>query len=487
MSKIFTGTNIAIASAVAMALASGVGSAAKLSATAVNLSAEAIGSTTNDATRLIAVPAINILTEQSYDNEQLIVLTFNNLTIHSVDNAADVTCLTAGGGAGSIDFAVQSFTSNTVTLRANGRSGANAGNTCTIPLNTIRALPGQFATPTTATFTSTGTNVGNSITFDAGTSATAVLVSANQFTAAATLALDGVIDSQNGAGQFAAGGQTDVLAFRFNNTATLNGYNGAVATNASVNEYRATITGDFSFVDDDGDGCTASDFGAGNGQIAVAGVSAASALAGGTDTTVTSVATACTSFTVALNPPANQPVGDAVYGLTVTFTKSATAAPQLIAGNWTVATSVNYGQDTTATASYSTFSGGAWTYNGFVAVVPFMPIQTGYTNTIYLSNRSGQSGGSISVTAYVEGAAPCTFTLTGANITGNRTLSIGGLIRNQIRTACPTFGAGNLRATLRITAPLPSRTTELVSQYTDTATGRTVPVVNSSTVYRDRD
>jgi len=482
MSKIFKGSNIAVASAVALALAGGMASAAKLSVTANQLSTEAMANTT--VANLVQSPAITVQLEQNYDNDQLLVLNFTNFTVDSINQAADVVCTqTAGGTVSVIDFALQGSTTSSVTLRATGRASSPANHFCVIPAASILGAPAQFVTATTATVTSKGTNTTGTIEFDLGTTATSVFVSASQFTAAATTALNGVIDVNQSRGSFADGVTTDVFAFSFTNAASKVGYTGAAATNASVIAYRATVTGDFSFIDDDQNGCTFTDLDAGAGSISYTGTSAGTALAGGV--TVTGVSTACNSMVVTLTPGAGRPGADAVYGVTLTYSKGGTAAPQLVAGGFTAATAINYEQNTSATSSYATFGAGSWTYNGFVAVVPFMPIQDNFSNTIYVSNRSGQANGNISVTAYVEGAAPCTFTLTDVSVSANRTFNIGGKIKSQIRN-CTGMSTGNLRATLVITSPLPAASTELFSAYTDTTNNRTVPVVNSSSVYRNR-
>jgi hypothetical protein len=325
-----------------------------------------------------------------------------------------------------------------------------------------------------------------SVSYDAGSTATALLFASSQFTATSILALDQVIDVEQSRGAFTANGTTDVLIINFANAADKVGATRLTSSNVKAVNYKATVTGDFSFLDDtnDGVGCVFADLGAGNGQVGVTGVSAASAITG----SLTGINTACSVLSFDLNPGAATLSSATNYAATVTFTKSGTAAPALVAGNFTVSTSVNYRNEAssaTATANYATFSGGSWSYSGFVAVVPFMPIQDTFSNTVYLTNRSTQAGGNISVTAYAPGANPCTFTLTGVNPTASSPVNIGGRIKTQIRD-CAGMTTGNLRVSLVITSPLPAATTELVTQYTDTVNSRTVTVPNSSTIIRAR-
>jgi len=373
-----------------------------------------------------------------------------------------------------------------VTLRATGRTAVDpAGAVCTIPAGAFELSASSIGS-STATFTSTMQTGTGSVAYDAGATATALLFAASQFTATSVLGLNQVINVEQSRGEFTANATTDELVIKFTNAADKVGASRLSSSNVKVVNYKATVTGDFSFLDDtsDGIGCVFADLGAGNGQVAVAGLSAASAITG----SLTGINTACSVLSFDLNPtPAAGSLASATeYFATVTFTKSGTAAPSLVAGNFTVSNSVNYRNEAssaTATAAYSTFSGGSWSYSGFVAVVPFMPIQDSFSNTVYLTNRSTQSGGNISVTAYAPGAAPCTFTLTGVNPTASSPVNIGGRIKTQIRN-CTGMATGNLRVSLVITSPLPAATTELVTQYTDTTNNRTVVVPNSSTTYR---
>jgi hypothetical protein len=492
----FKGRNSAVATAVALAVSSAVGSAAQLSVTPVALSTEAMATTL--VTNVVQSPIIDIQLKQNYDNEQLLVLTFDGFTVSAIDQAANVICgVTAADVAvgtpekSFVDFAVQSSTANTVTLRATGRTANTTDQHCRIPANTIKGSPAQFASETSATFTTKGTNVAGTVEFDQGTTATAVFVSRNQFTAGAVTGLNGVINVNANRGEF-TDLRSDTLTFEFtNNSATRRGFNGTAGENAEAVSYSFTLSGDFSFVDDDDvAGCTRADVENSVGTISVIARSAGVAVPAA-NVTITNVAANCDSLLITVTPELARPNADTTYELSLTFAKTTSLGSSYDAGNWSVASSVRYQQDSSASAGYGTKAAGSWSYNGFVAVVPFMPFQTGYSNTMYLSNRSGQAGGDITVQAFVEGAAPCTFTipatsLPSGNLLANRTVNIGGQVKNRIRSECPAFGSGNLRATLVVTSPLPAATTELVTQYTDTVGGRTVPIINSSNVYRNR-
>jgi len=473
--------NVTIAAAVAMAISGGTILAAnKTVTTPLQLSSESL--TLNTAANVDS-PAIAYTLGQSVDNGDFLILTLTGAAPASINALANVTCAPA-----DVDFNVQAFdaAARTVTLRATGRTATDPANAvCTIPAGAFAMAPASIGS-STATFTSTMRTGTGSADYDAGSTATALLFASSQFTASIVTSLDQVIDVEQSRGNFSAGVTTDTMVVRFSNDASKLGAAGTASSNVKAVRYNGTVTGDFSFLDDtaDGIGCVLTDVGAGAGTLSVAGVSAASAITG----SVTSINTACSVITFNLEPGTATPGAAADYHATLSFAKSSTATPSLVAGNFTVATAVNYRNDassSSATSNYASFGAGSWSYSGFVAVVPFMPIQDSFSNTVYLTNRSTQAGGNISVTAYAPGATPCPFTLTGVNPTASSPVNIGGRIKTQIRS-CTGMTTGNLRVSLVITSPLPAATTELVTQYTDTANNRTVTVPNSSTVIRAR-
>jgi len=468
--------NVSIAAAVAMAISGGtIFAANKTVTTPLQLSSESLSL---NATAVNS-PEIAYTLGQSVDNGDFLILTLTGATPASVDGTVNVTCSTA-----DVDFAMQDFDAgtSTVRLRATGRTVNDpAGTTCTVPAAAFTMTAASIGS-STATFVSTMRTGTGAVDYDAGSTATALLFASSQFTASIVTSLDQVIDVEQSRGNFSAGLTNDVMVVKFSNAANKLGADGTASSNVKAVRYTGSVTGDFSFLDDTGGGCVLADVGAGAGSLTVAGVSAAQVVTG----SVTSINTACSVISFNLEPGTATPGAAADYHATLTFSKGSTAAPSLVAGGFTVSTAVNYANaaaSSTATANYASFGAGSWSYSGFVAVVPFMPIQDSFSNTVYLTNRSTQSGGNISVTAYAPGATPCTFTLTGVNPTASSPVNIGGRIKTQIRS-CAGMATGNLRLSLVITSPLPAATTELVTQYTDTANNRTVVVPNSSTTYR---
>jgi hypothetical protein len=434
----------------------------------------------------VQAPAITLALGQNYDNGNFVQFDFAGATLADVDTTASVNCTTAGGVSTIVTLAYHSHNTTSATFRATGRVEDTTNAVCVFPASTFDVTTSALATPgSTVTVRSKGYIGGSNAEFDLSpTTATAVLVSGSQFTAGMTTPLDAVIDVEQGRGAFVTVGD-DQMLITFSNSAGMVGFDGASTSNAQVQAYSAVISGDFSFIDDEtgGAGCSAGDIGGGVGTITLTGSSAGGAAGAGT----LSINTACNALTVSLAPGAGSIGAATSYGALLVFDKTTTTGPSFVAGSFSATTSVRYAGPTnlSATGSYAAPSAGSWSYNGFVAVVPFMPIQDNFSNTVYLTNRGSQSGGNISVTAYVAGNTPCTFTLTGVAPAANGAVNIGGRIKTQIRS-CTTAGTwtGNLRATLVVTSPLPAATTELVTQYTDTTGGRTVSVPNSSTDYR---
>ncbi len=468
--------NAAVASAVAIALSGSVASAAILTATQRGISSEviSISGTGNN----FQSPVIDLTMGQNYDNGDFVKISFVGGSISDVDIAQAVSC--SSGGADRVNLAYHSHTTSYVQYRATGRSADTTNAVCRIAESTIDFLASSLGSTVTAT--STGLISGSLTEFDATTVAETAFAAFSQFTARVSTPLDGVIDVEQGRAVF-TNGRSDALTIDFRNDGSLRGHAGTTATAAEVAYVVATVTGDFAFVNDDGVAdCQLSDVGAGSGTISVVANSAGNAVV---SAGVVAISSACNSITVKIQGQGNPDDVVTSFNMALTFQGTSTSTQPLVAGSFGVATSVEYVGPTgsAGSANYAAPSGGAWTYSGFVAVVPFMPIQTGYTNTVYLSNRSSQSGGNITVTAYNAGATPCAFTLTGVSPAANGSVNIGGRIRDQIRN-CTGMATGNLRTTLVITSPLPNATMELVTQYTDTATSRTVTVPNSSTDYR---
>jgi len=129
---------------------------------------------------------------------------------------------------------------------------------------------------------------------------------------------------------------------------------------------------------------------------------------------------------------------------------------------------------------------GTWTSNGSTVQIPYMPINSTagagkIDPVIVISNRSAATG---TITATLRDEAGNTCALTDAalgTIAGNRTKSIGGLIRDAAAgSSCPTLNvAGGERLSITLNVTLPSGSTEVYSGYTVGGADR-VTVVNSS-------
>jgi hypothetical protein len=100
---------------------------------------------------------------------------------------------------------------------------------------------------------------------------------------------------------------------------------------------------------------------------------------------------------------------------------------------------------------------------------------------IVVSNRSASTG-TISATVRDEAGNSCALTDAQlGSVAGNRTKSIGGLIRDAVSgSTCPTINTANTqRLSITLTVTLPSGSTDVYSGYTVGGSSR-VTVVNSS-------
>lgn len=143
-------------------------------------------------------------------------------------------------------------------------------------------------------------------------------------------------------------------------------------------------------------------------------------------------------------------------------------------------------QGATARATGTALLPGSWTSNGSTVQIPYMPVNSTagagkIDPVIIISNRSTATG---TITATLRDEAGNTCALTDAQlgtIAGNRTKSIGGLIRDAADgSSCPTLNvAGGERLSITLNVTLPSGSTEVYSGYTVGGADR-VTVVNSS-------
>ena len=221
------------------------------------------------------------------------------------------------------------------------------------------------------------------------------------------------------------------------------------------------VTGNFSYLDNDGDGVCGE---AGEGAPVVVAPAAATG----------TVASNCQSVTLT---EAVSTAGGFV-GSTYRLSLGSNGTPAKVIGapqSFTATTTFNYDIGGAATANDSdNYSAGAWTLNGFSAFVGYMPYGANISQIVYLTNKSGQTG-EINVSGYNEAAQACNF--SAGSIAGGRVLSLATALANGF-AGC--YGAGfSGKVSFNVVANFPSALGELYSAYNVGGSDRGT-VVNTS-------
>jgi hypothetical protein len=158
---------------------------------------------------------------------------------------------------------------------------------------------------------------------------------------------------------------------------------------ATADTVVTTYTGDFSFVDNDGNGCTLADLSRGWGQITIGG-----------GATSVAVNAACTTITTR-GAPRNETISFAVNALA-----STSGAKTISAQSITVSSEFAAGATAVSTVAAS---GLTFRVNGFTAQVPYMPYGPGISRIMYITNRTATSG-AVSISAVNEAGVSCATT-----------------------------------------------------------------------------
>jgi len=395
--------------------------------------------------------------------------------------AGNMPSITCTSGDFVIESPVASSSSSTATFVISGKSAnvTSIGKTCTFASLTV--LGSSITSSGVVSLSSSKTQ---GVGADAATAVT-VLTVASQITSVSVLsALNGVVDYQNNLGlTFAAddnGVATNIPGNGDQLTIAIGSTDGMwLSTTAAltVNFTLAAASGrSFTFLDDAGTCGTSGLLNrtTSNGRVG---------FAGGATNNLT-INAACNAVTYSGTT-------SALTGTTRTVSlefghKSATPSTGTVIDPMTFpAMNVTVQQGAT-TRNETSVLPGAWTSNGSIVQIPYMPINTTAGTgkidpVIIISNRSASTG---TISATVRNEAGVTCALTDAQlgtVAGNRTKSVGGLIRDAIGgSACPTIDASSTqRLSITLTVTLPSGSTDVYSGYTVGGSSR-VTVVNSS-------
>jgi len=389
-----------------------------------------------------------------------------------------ISAPTGTAAAGTCTLSVLGFADATT---ANFRVPASLpnGTPCVFTMPIKTSTVGSSATLTFSSLFSTGEAL------EGATTAKTVITTTDQFSASVVKVLAGVVDVERARYHFAADDTSAASTLAGNESqlvVSLGNATSAVSPvgMASVAAVTVSVTGDFTWLDDQSSGfgtCAAGDLTGGNGQavlVQASGVAQAGSLNCGTLSYVIS-GSAAGEFTGGLVTIA--------MGKTNAATAAAGTYDRTIPAPSSYSTSVAFSYFSSGTAATAlsatelagTTSAGSFTLNGSTIYVPFLPYNSSTTRVVYLTNRSDQSGG-VTATAVADGSgAACpSFSVATAKANGVTLLTAG--IDAGIR-AC--YGADfDGKVALTIVSNIPGGKAEVFSAYN--RNGSLTGVTNSS-------
>jgi len=207
-----------------------------------------------------------------------------------------------------------------------------------------------------------------------------------------------------------------------------------VDTSAAI--MTVTYTGDFSFLDNNGNGCTSADLTGGWARVTAAA---------GVTRTISADCTVITSTPAA--------AGDRTDTLTFTLANAGAASITTTSGAKalneqeisTVATWRTAGGTTLGTASPA-FGGPYLTVQGFSAEIPYMPYGAGISRIIYITNRG--SSGAVSFSAVNEAGTSCSTGFPAVTAAAGRVTLLSTAIDAGIASCYGADYTGKVRITV---------------------------------------
>jgi hypothetical protein len=334
----------------------------------------------------IAVPSAVVTLAAEYTVNDTVTFTISGAEF---DTAASSPVLTAAlNGGDTATLGLLSLDANTATFRitANTDGGADGviytGGTFTLTGMQMKTSTVVDATGDINISYAAKTNTG--LTLDnLGTATDVAATVVEQYSSSVTKKLNGVVDVNNGRKLFTVGDDnttTDVLIVTPAEAA-------AATAAATYTGATHVIHGDFSWMDADD-----------SGDVSAAELAAAFSIAGA-DTYTSVINSAMDAITVTVADAG----GNTVEAMTATFTIPGNVV--LSTQSFTVDSTIKY---TPATGSATTKavqtgeSAGAWTLNGSVVTVPYMPFGDN-TNVILRATNTGTQTGAMSVRYMLEG------------------------------------------------------------------------------------
>jgi len=464
----------AIASAVTLACG-GIASAATISTATLVTStkqANATSASTDDLT--LGQAALTVVLSTTYAVNDQITLTLAGASFRTASPGVAPTCYVAGATASTLVMGFLSKTTNTATFRVTGGTGLeNSSFTCTFPATGLSFTRNSAVTLGASAISIAYIANAGGASGTAFDSATAMTIGAvvNQFSSALVSGsgFSGTIDVNTNRASWTGGTTSRTLTFSVNSTSTNAAADSTVAT--SIDIYGPAGTALFSWLDDDGNGCTAADLTAGPGSATV------------NNSATLSISSNCATLSVTKTGL----IGATTTGAAVTVTLSKATSSTGLAiqdGAFTVAPSFTVTQNSlTDSQAITAFSGGSFDINGSVINVPYVPYGTSgtsaITNSFYITNTS-TSAGTVTATARNQAGTSCDLGTVGTAAARSVTnLSTG--INNAIAACYATAGVfpDGTRVYISLISNTPAANTILNSTYNVGGSSR-VNTINDS-------
>lgn len=433
-------------------LLAGNASAAVLTATAANYSKEGVTTTGN-----VTLPTITAILAADYKADDRISLSIGGgaAVVAATDLTAAMSCSTGGISVGFLNR-----DGNTVNFRVTQILEVNnLGATCTI--SGIQVTKSSVAASTTVTGSYSARTVQGEV-IDTGcanpgtpgtlfacdstdpdtvpnlvTLATVKSQFSAKLQAAPATPFNNVIDVEQDRLRFTTGDR-DTTAIEVKNLGTL-------LQAVTVGSAKYVITGNFGFAGGNDGDCTTADTNAAPAPT--------SAVVGAT----LAYAKDCQSLTVTYPAAAFPAAADTTVQDTITVILPALAANKKL-NPQTFASTYTFGYPTDKTAAIS-FSAGAWTINGALVFVPYMPYGDNISQIIYIANRGSQNG-DISIDAFDESGASYSFDV--GQVAGGSVRKLTAEILAGLATA--GFG-GTGRVAFEMTVNAPADDIDVYSAY----------------------
>lgn len=370
-------------------------------------------------TQLATTNDVTVTTGRDFASGDIISVTYTGATVATMTNASTPAAIvpTVTSTSGNVEFL--EYDGNSVKLLVTDASLLGDA----ITVSGVQLIVGSAADKGLVKVSSVGkvATVEGAKVVDAGAPVTYITF-ADELKTAITTKFSKVVDVEAARKKFTDGTTTDTLVLS-NTIATVD--RGVVVDGASYKVY-----GDFSFLDENGDGDLAD---AKDGSITSTGG-------------VVTVADDMMSATVA---DANGTSTTGTVGVTVSGPTGVVIPNQ----EFMAEASISYENPALSTASLtdntlSKSAAGAWTLNGAQAFIPFLPFGSQYSQSVTISNTSNQTGG-VDLVLYVgedkvevEGVA----TIVAEGVT-----DISAAVRNAVAEA--GISSGNVAIEIIVNAP----------------------------------